>query len=213
MLWNPGHRDRRDKDGRFMSGQNEQKSLFQKKELRMSHDELVTRAEKWLMGAGKCKFAFTELASYANYEIPDAIGFSFWTSTLIECKTSRADFFSDKKKLFRQMPHLGCGVQRYFLCEKDLISKEELPEGWGLLYVSGKSCRRVKTSEFKWSKEQLATVRYNERYILVSALNRFGIRLNGDFSQIYDIEWNPMRLWVMKVELKGRRGESYWGPI
>ncbi len=187
--------------------------LFPEKELRMTHAELVARAEKWLKGAGKCKFAFTELASYANHEIPDAIGFSFWTSILIECKTSRADFKADLKKEFRRIPQRGCGVKRYFLCEKDLISIDELPEGWGLLYIAGKTCRRIKKSDFGWSKEHLSTVRYNERYLLVSALNRFGLRLNGDFSQIYNIDWKPAALWFLKAQLKGFGGGKYWGPI
>lgn len=175
----------------------------------MTHAELVRRAEKWLKGAGKCKFSFSELASYSNFEIPDAIGFSFWNSILIECKTTRSDFRADLKKSFRRTPENGCGFQRYFLCEKGLIDKDELPEGWGLLYLSSRGCRKIKPSKFEWTAEQAHKIRWNERYLLVSALNRFGIRLNGDFSTIYNIDWKPAPMWLHKHNFK----TSYLGPI
>ncbi|MCP3944994.1 MAG: hypothetical protein GY710_26450 [Desulfobacteraceae bacterium] len=66
-----------------------------------THDELIKIAEKWLLK--RCGFAFRELTTFAS-ETPDVIGFRQGESILIECKTSRADFHADKKKIFRRRP-------------------------------------------------------------------------------------------------------------
>lgn len=99
----------------------------------MTHNELVEIAHKWLLR--RCGFAFKELAAQYS-EIPDAIGFRSNYSILIECKTSRSDFFADQKKIFRKNPAKGVGDFRFYMCQKDLIKPGELPNSWGLLYVS-----------------------------------------------------------------------------
>lgn len=181
----------------------------------MKHAELVTRAEKWLRNKGKCKFAFTELGNLWSGETPDAIGFSFQGSTLIECKSTRGDFLADKKKRFRQEPNKGMGFSRYFMCEKGLINPGETPPGWGLIWVIGSKTRIKTPSTFHdmWTTEDLHRMRITERYLLVSALNRFKIRLRGDFGMIYDIDWTPVTLQEMKARLKGWSGWRYWGSI
>ena len=63
-----------------------------------THAELVKRAEHWLMKTVGCSFCLTELTTSAG-EIPDAIGWKNGRSILIECKATRADFLSDKKKV------------------------------------------------------------------------------------------------------------------
>ena len=69
----------------------------------MTHDQLVARAKHWLLNTYGCGFAFAELTACTNSgEIPDAIGFKYGHSILVECKTSRSDFLSDKKKTFRK---------------------------------------------------------------------------------------------------------------
>ncbi|KKK54365.1 hypothetical protein LCGC14_3085490, partial [marine sediment metagenome] len=74
-----------------------------------------------------------EIAPYGyGDEIPDALGFASRKSTLIECKASRSDFLSDKKKSFRQKPDEGMGCLRYYLTPPGLVDPDELPENWGL---------------------------------------------------------------------------------
>ena len=70
-----------------------------------------------------------------NAELPDVAGFGMRSSTVIECKVTRADFLKDAKKSFRLNPNSGMGDYRYYCCPKDLIKPEELPYGWGLLYI------------------------------------------------------------------------------
>lgn len=98
-----------------------------------SHSDLVKIAEKWLKK--RCGVVFTELYSM-NAEIPDAIGFTSMTSILIECKTSRRDFVNDFKKPHRWTN--GMGEFRFYLCPESLINIEDLPDGWGLIWVCEK---------------------------------------------------------------------------
>jgi len=109
------------------------------------HGRLTKRAVAWLLGKGACKVAGEEVKSMTNREIPDAIGFNYkGYCTIIECKASRADFLADKKKDFRARPERGMGVLRYFMVPAGLVAKEEVPEGWGLIYVYPKTCRIIK---------------------------------------------------------------------
>lgn len=101
----------------------------------MTHKYLVEIGYKWVMS--RCGVAFKELnAATGNGEIPDVIGFISGESFLIECKAYRNDFLSDKNKSFRIRPETGMGKFRFYLCPQDLISIEELPENWGLIYVN-----------------------------------------------------------------------------
>ena len=109
----------------------------------MTHTELVERAGKWLKSFG-CSVVLCELTAATTHgEIPDAIGWKSGRSILIECKTSRADFLTDKKKPFRQHPEDGLGANRLYMCQEGLIQKDDLPVGWGLLWVSGKRVKRI----------------------------------------------------------------------
>jgi hypothetical protein len=109
----------------------------------MTHDDLVQRAVKWLYSHG-CGFAVGEIScANTSGEIPDAIGFKGNQSILIECKTSRADFLADKKKEFRKFPKEGMGNLRLFMCEEGIIKEEDLPNKWGLLYVKGKTVKKI----------------------------------------------------------------------
>lgn len=66
----------------------------------ITHEQLCARARRWLRGSRRCDPVFSNIASCR--EIPDAIGWSSccqWEgSTVVECKTSLADFYADKKK-------------------------------------------------------------------------------------------------------------------
>lgn len=110
----------------------------------MTHSECVAAATLYL--DKRCKVVLPEFYSH-NSELPDVIGFNsgglirdgHWESgeysRLVECKISRADFTHDRKKSFRMRPEKGMGDFRYYCCPKGLISKDEVPAGWGLLYV------------------------------------------------------------------------------
>lgn len=103
------------------------------------HRKLVEIAYRWVLKRGSCGVAFKELHTHANGEHPDVIGFGAWGhSVLIEVKCSRNDFRLDRKKKVRQDPEKGMGRYRYYCCPTGLIKPEELPEKWGLIYVSEK---------------------------------------------------------------------------
>jgi len=110
------------------------------------HDELIQIGKKWLKNQGgkrwSCGVIFTELVC-AGMETPDIFGLASYGSTMIEVKTSRADFLRDKKKMFRMYPDMGMGGYRFYLCPTGLIKEEELPENWGLVYVNEKGKARI----------------------------------------------------------------------
>lgn len=112
----------------------------------MTHAELVERAERWLRNTKKCGVVLTERGAHGTHEIPDAIGWrlGFW-SILVECKTSRSDFHRDRKKLSRRNPDMGPGQIRYYMAPEGLLQPEEIPDGWGLLEIRGRTVRERKT--------------------------------------------------------------------
>lgn len=115
---------------------------------KMTHTQCVKAASKWLNN--KCDVQMPEFFCW-NGELADVIGFkqSRSTSILIECKVSRRDFLADKKKYFRyEHPESGMGDLRYYCCPKGLIGQNDLPDGWGLLYVypSGFVKRKVEAT-------------------------------------------------------------------
>ena len=72
--------------------------------------DLVRRAVAWLRSNrttrnqphGRQVVVFAELVTEATKEIPDAIGWDArGVSTLVECKTSRADYHRDRLKTSR----------------------------------------------------------------------------------------------------------------
>jgi len=158
--------------------------------MKFTHSDLVKIAKKWLLR--RCGFAFTELATLAM-EIPDAIGFRHEASILVECKTSKADFLADRKKMFRENPWLGVGKYRYYLCPKGVIKPEDLPDRWGLLYVSpkGRVYKKVGPDGNVWSSDQEFMFQErnikNETALMYSALRR--LHLQGVMPLIYDSPW------------------------
>lgn len=111
--------------------------------MQFSHGDLCLLAVKWLkrsqsQGGHGCKIAFSECQSGLSGEIPDAIGFR-WNqgdcSIVVEVKVSRADFLADHKKPHRSET-AGMGNWRYYLCPEGMIKQEDLPEKWGLLWVT-----------------------------------------------------------------------------
>jgi hypothetical protein len=131
----------------------------------MTHFELVKKAATWLR-ENHC-VVITELASGAG-EIPDAIGFTTRSSTLIECKTSVMDFKTDFKKPYRQQDIYGMGKYRYYLTEKGLLELGMIPPYWGLLEWNGKYVQQ--TLQAIWVPSDQA----GELALLLSTLRRIG---------------------------------------
>lgn len=136
------------------------------------HSLLIEEAAKWLQK--KCTVVITDMTTAAG-ETPDAIGWKGWTSTLIECKASRADFHADKMKPFRREPERGMGNLRYFCAPQGMLKAEEMPEGWGLLEWTGKKI--IETA--KANPQQRTGLgwqdgRNYELELLLSAMRRIG---------------------------------------
>ncbi len=154
----------------------------------ITHKELVESAYKWILNNGSCGVAFKEFHT-SNREHPDVIGFGSWGhSVLIECKSSRSDFLSDKKKSFRKIPSEGMGSQRFYCCPTGLLKIEELPEGWGLIFVNDRLKAKCVYNPYRapinikhkdFEKNIIA-----EHRLMYSALRRLHLRKRID--EIYD---------------------------
>ncbi|MGM3159926.1 adenylosuccinate synthase [Dickeya undicola] len=108
----------------------------------MTHGELNEIAKRWLLrpesqkGPG-CKVAFVEVAAVGDSERADAWGYRWGhgaCSVLIESKVSRSDFLRDRNKPHRHTG--GMGDFRYFICPEGIITVNDLPDRWGLLWVN-----------------------------------------------------------------------------
>lgn len=131
-----------------------------------NHRQLCEIGAKWLRSGRhhQCKAVLIDPATCD--EKPDAIGFRYFTppfgSVVIEAKTSRADFLADKGKPHRAKDK-GMGKWRYFLCPTDVIKHTEVPEKWGLLYVSESG--RVKVIKGAYESQKYVDVCENmEKY-------------------------------------------------
>ncbi|MEO5924359.1 MAG: hypothetical protein ABIR70_11080 [Bryobacteraceae bacterium] len=107
-------------------------------------------------------------------EYPDVIGWSNESSTLIECKSSRADFLRDAQKPIRKNPKSGMGHRRYYLCPTGIIKVEDLPPRWGLLWAE-KSHISVQREAKGYPARNLSS----EVRFLASMLRRAQIRVGS----------------------------------
>lgn len=161
--------------------------------IEFTHSKLCDIAVKWLKkpnskGGAGCHIAVSEMAGGWSGEIPDAIGFraAGWDdgSTVVEVKISRSDFLADRNKPHRNGETLGMGKWRFYLCPEGLISPDEVPEKWGLVYVTkrgGTVCVKghagitnmrlrkddLLANEFEHDKER-------EMFLLVKLMSRIG---------------------------------------
>ena len=140
----------------------------------MTHAELTQSAGNWLKKhtnnavIPNCPLVVTELnAMGTNGEIPDVLGFNYCNSVMIEVKVSRSDFLADKKKKHRRY---GTGEFKYYCCPSGLISADELPDNWGLLYADRVKERIViQTNQLALRSEANLEA---ERSILLSIIRR-----------------------------------------
>ena len=140
---------------------------------KLSHSELIIRAERLLRNSFHCRSILTELvANTRSRETPDAIGWVRNYSILVECKASRADFRADQHKLSRSyIP--GLGHWKIYLTEKGLLDGIDIPDGWGLYEVCNKTIRFNRGIKYcNTAQPPNESCRDSEVAMLVSALER-----------------------------------------
>ena len=142
----------------------------------MTHAQLVNRAIAWLRSY-RCGIVLSEQACISG-EMPDAIGWKHGShSVLVECKMTRADFYADREKPFRQKPAIGLGCERFYLAPVGVLDGLVLPDGWGLL-----ECHRREVTMLRPSSKNLRTpigLRH-EMNLLLSSLRRVEIRIEPE---------------------------------
>src|SRR5450432_593165 len=139
----------------------------------MTHAQLVEKAVRWLRYY-RCGIVLSEQAC-ASGEMPDAIGWKrACHSVLVECKISRADFLADRAKVFRLKPDQGVGNERFYLTSAGLLKREELPAGWGLLELRGRTVEMVHPSGK--NLRSATGIRY-EMNLLLASLQRVEVRI------------------------------------
>jgi hypothetical protein len=139
----------------------------------MTHAQLVQLAVKWLRRY-RCGVVLSEQACLSG-EMPDAIGWKrACHSVLVECKISRADFLIDRDKPFRKNTKQALGCERFYLAPAQLIKREELPAGWGLLEVRNRTVDVVHPS----AKDLRCQAGFrHEMNLLLASLRRVEVRI------------------------------------
>jgi hypothetical protein len=175
----------------------------------MTHSELCDRALRWLRGTRHCQPVFNNVASCS--EIPDAIGWSssykHRGSTVVECKSSRSDFYADKKKriawrdprfnflysgrrMSQEQATAGgytkeeyslMGDYRFYLCLPGVVVPEMLGEhapNHGLLWLEGSRVRIVHDAPRREDVNYPAEIRYL-RFAIINRKRLYTGRTNG----------------------------------
>lgn len=83
----------------------------------------------------------SEIRAAGCGEEADVVAFRSTCSLVMEAKVSRRDFLADAGKPHRTRPALG--NYRFYVCPEGIIQPDELPVGWGLLYMAGRTLRSV----------------------------------------------------------------------
>lgn len=105
----------------------------------MTHDDIADYCTKYLKTKGY-KLSFSNMTDALASEQPDALGINIYgESILCEVKTSKSDFLADQKKYSRIHPEKGIGDFRVYVTPKGLLTPEEIPYGWMLWEVQGKT--------------------------------------------------------------------------
>ncbi|WP_215807145.1 hypothetical protein [Aeromonas jandaei] len=112
----------------------------------MTHTRLSEIACAWLKRpignkGPACQIAMIEVGGLYGGERADAWGYRWGYnggSVLVEVKVSRSDFLADAKKPHRNGEVLGMGTYRYYMCPEGIITLDDLPYGWGLLWVNNR---------------------------------------------------------------------------
>ena len=141
----------------------------------MTHKELIEKGAKFLKNSKswrfRCQYVVKDFVSMC-YETPDVFGIRGSRNILIEVKTSKTDFKKDQKKRFRREPSEGIGYTRYYLCPENLITIEELPDKWGLLYCNTKNKIEVIKESEVFNERNI----YGEMNIMYSIIRRLALK-------------------------------------
>lgn len=142
----------------------------------VTHAQLVRKAVAWLR-LYRCGIVLSEQVC-ASGEMPDAIGWKgACHSVLVECKLTRADFFADHHKPFRQKSEMGMGCERFYLAPRGVLDTALLPAGWGLLECNAREVQVVRRSR-KNLRSKIG-FRY-EMNLLLASLRRVEIRIEPE---------------------------------
>jgi hypothetical protein len=138
------------------------------------HDFLRKCAVRWLTGTKKCSVVLSEMSSAAG-EIPDAVGWKYGNSILVECKVSLSDIHANQFKSHIRSEK-GVGRFRYLMVPMGLIGVDHFArlghfKDWGLLYLHENSSVRVRKES-----ESRETDEHREILMLTSALRRVRTR-------------------------------------
>lgn len=119
------------------------------------------------------KYVVVELVTLTA-ENPDIWATNGYHTTLVEVKTSHADFLADKKKWIRseeaEIADKCLGNYRYYLCPEGVISENEIPDKWGLLVYDGRRITKVKSAKYQKSSTDA------ELLVVTSIMSRCGIK-------------------------------------
>jgi hypothetical protein len=153
----------------------------------LSHDALCRRAARWLRAHGY-PTVLVEARAQNTYEIPDVIGWGTdGLSYLLEVKTSRADFRQDRHKLARG-PLPGMGYRRSFFAPVGVIPVLDVPEGWGLLELAGRSVQLTKKPADPMAGDPFSM---RQEMVLLTALLRRQVPSHMDLEQLRKYTWKP----------------------
>jgi hypothetical protein len=169
----------------------------------MTHEQLCERARRWLAGTRRCEPVYSNVASCS--EIPDAIGWSSchkWAgSTVIECKTSVADFHNERRKYklykhptedwtcsakrisrkeaeqygYAEVSIPNMGDYRYIMCPVGLLTSELIKKytpDHGLLWVDGRVVWQLIGAPRREAVNKDAEIRFL-RFAIINGKSKF----------------------------------------
>lgn len=141
----------------------------------MNHKDIINASIKWCKSHGY--HLILEEFVAGHMENPDVLAFGNAHSLMIEVKVSRQDFLKDAEKFPRRNPKHGVGNYRYYACPEGLIKENEIPKGWGLIYIIDKKAKTIKGHKSNCVTVEFPLEFFNanlrqERTMLMSALRR-----------------------------------------
>jgi hypothetical protein len=169
------------------------------------HDRLVKLGRRYALR--ECPVVISEIAG--GREEPDVIGFKHGGESLvIECKASRSDYLAEKKKsIRRELPprfaplahsnSAGMGSRRYYLTPENLVTVDELPQGWGLLeLMKNKRTIGLRCGSALFEKDAHAEIN-----LLISTLRRMrGYRIDNVSIRVYQFQTKNRAALIFKPE-------------
>lgn len=151
----------------------------------MTHEELVLIGKKYMSQSIRCNPVLVD-PKCPHVEAP--IGIIGWkldisyggiytlSSYRIVVQTSKRSFNADKRA--QSITPVGLGQHRYYLMPKGIISKADLPKGWGLLEYNPET-KKVTKSKAATELDRVGEIERKEGLVLRSALQNQDRREHG----------------------------------